>query len=106
VTAERRDGAVRIFSMLFGLVYIGCFYMDWSPLRYYPDKGTYHVHAHPGDGPAILWYGWLGAAAAVSAVVAAATPRRIANRVGDGWAWIVPLLTMIGILIYERRWFV
>ena len=97
--------SVQIFSMLFGIVYITCFYMDWSPFRYYPDARTFHLKHHPQDGPAILWYGWIAAAAAVSAVVAFAVPKRLADRVGLAWAWIVPFLTMVGILIYERRWF-
>jgi hypothetical protein len=99
-------GSVQIFSMLFGIVYITCFYMDWAPFRYYPDPRTFHMRANPQDGPAILWYGWVATAAVVSAAVALVTPRQLAERLGSAWAWIVPLLTVIGILIYERRWFV
>jgi hypothetical protein len=104
--ASTRYPSVQIFSILFGIVYLTCFYMDWAPFRYYPDSRVFHLRPHPADGPAILWYGWLTAAAAVSAAIAFAVPRRLAERLGPGWAWIVPLLTVIGVLIYERRWFV
>ena len=92
--------------MLFGIVYLTCFYMDWAPFRYYPDRAHFPYATHPQDGPAILWYGWVAAAAVVSAAIAFAVPRRLTERCRAGWAWIVSLLTMIGILIYERRWFV
>ena len=105
MTRPARFGNVQIFSMLFGVVYITCFYMDWSPFRYYPDKGTIHLRPYPPDGPAILWYGWVAAAAVVSAAIALLVPRRLADRVGASWAWVVALLTMIGILVYESRWF-
>jgi hypothetical protein len=98
--------SAQIFSMLFGIVYITCFFMDWSPFRYYPDPRTFHLRASPQDGPAILWYGWVAAAAVVSGAVAFLVPRQMAERLGPAWAWIVPLLTVVGILIYERRWFV
>jgi hypothetical protein len=106
MTSPANRASAQIFSMLFGIVYITCFYMDWAPFRYYPDPRTVHIRAHPQDGPAILWYGWVAAASVVSAAVAFVVPRRVAERLGPAWAWIVPLLTMVGILIYERRWFV
>ena len=101
-----RHPSVQIFSILFGIVYLTCFYMDWAPFRYYPDARAIYLRPHPQAGPAILWYGWLTAAAVVSAAIAFAVPRRLTERLGPGWAWMVPLLTIIGILIYERRWFV
>jgi hypothetical protein len=41
--------------MLFGIVYLTCFYMDWAPFRYYPDPRRFHLKITPQDGPAILW---------------------------------------------------
>jgi hypothetical protein len=101
-----RYPSVQIFSILFGIVYLTCFYMDWAPFRYYPDTNAFHLTVHREAGPAILWYGWVTAAALVSAAIAFAVPRRLAERLGPTWAWIVPLVTVIGILIYEKRWFV
>ena len=92
--------------MLFGIVYLTCFYMDWAPFRYYPDTRRFHLEITPQDGPAILWYGWVTAAAVVSAAIAVAVPRRLAERLGPGWVWVVPLVIVILLLLYERRWFV
>jgi len=92
--------------MLFGIVYLTCFYMDWAPFRYYPDARKFHLTITPQDGPAILWYGWVAAAAFVSAAAAAVVPRRLAERLRPGWAWIVPLGIVLLTLIYERRRFV
>ena len=106
MTIANRRGALVIFSMLFGIVYLTCFYMDWAPFRYYPDARRFHLKATPSDGPAILWYGWVTAAAAVSAAVAAIVPRSLAERLNPTLAWLVPLLVVLAMLIYERRWFV
>jgi len=91
--------------MLFGIVYLTCFYMDWSPFRYYPDARTFHLKITPQDGPAILWYGWVTAAAAVSAAIALLVPRQLAERLPPGWTWVVPLGIVILMFAYERRWF-
>jgi hypothetical protein len=92
--------------MLFGIVYLACFYMDWAPFRYYPDTRAFHLRMTPQDGPAILWYGWVTAAAVMSVAIAAVVPDRVASRLGPGWAWLVPLLAIVFLFIYERRWFV
>jgi hypothetical protein len=92
--------------MLFGFVYLACFYMDWSPFRYYPDTRAFHLQVTPQDGPAILWYGWVAGAAVISLAIALAVPRRLAERLPLGWAWILPLAAAILMFIYERRWFV
>lgn len=105
MTASHRRPAVQIFSMLFGIVYLTCFYMDWAPFRYYPDRRSFHIQVTPQDGPAILWYGWVTAAAVVSAAIALLVPRQLAERLGPVWAWAVPLVIVVLLLIYERRWF-
>ena len=105
MTSPHRRPSVEIFSMLFGIVYLTCFYMDWAPFRYYPDHRTFHVKITPQDGPAILWYGWVTAAAFVSAAIALLVPRRLAERLPPSWAWAVPLVIVVLLLVYERRWF-
>jgi len=92
--------------MLFGILYLAAFYMDWSPFRYYPDTRKFHLQITTQDGPAILWYGWVAAAVVGSAIVAALVPRSVAERLRPSWAWVVPLAIMLLMMIYERRWFV
>jgi hypothetical protein len=106
VSSSTRHPSVQIFSILFGIVYLTCFYLDWAPFRYYPDASAFYLRVHREAGPAILWYGWVTAATVVSAAIAVAVPRRVAERLGPNWAWMVPVVTVIGILIYEKRWFV
>ena len=101
-----RRPSVEIFSMLFGIVYLTCFYMDWSPFRYYPDARRFHLKITPQDGPAILWYGWVTSAAVISAAIAAVVPRPLAERLRPTWVWAIPLLIVILMFVYERRWFV
>jgi hypothetical protein len=102
----KRDASLKVFSLLFGLTYMACFYYTVAPIRYYPMLGTFHLEAQPeAAGPPILWYGWLAAAAVLSGVIAVLVPRRLAERLWHGWLWTVPALTVVGIFIYERRWF-
>ena len=93
--------------MLFGIVYITAFYYNVSVLMYYPALSRFSLTVLPFQdaGPAILWYGWVGVAAIVSGVVAAIVPGRWSERLSPSVSWIVPVLVIVGILIYERRWF-
>jgi hypothetical protein len=106
VTPSSRRPSVEVFSVLFGIAYLTCFYMDWSPFRYYPDTRRFHLRITPQDGPAILWYGWVAAAAVISAAVAAVVPRALAERLQPVWVWALPLVIVILMFVYERRWFV
>jgi hypothetical protein len=54
----------------------------------------------------ILWYGWIVTSALASAAIAFAVPRSLAERLSPRWAWIIPTAVVVGMLIYERRWFV
>jgi hypothetical protein len=90
--------------MLFGIVYLTCFYMDWAPVRYYPDPRRFHLKITPRDGPAILW--WVGhGGRGRQRGGGAGRPRHRAERRRPGQpcrAIIIPVL----LLIYERRGFV
>ena len=98
--------SAKIFSLLFGALYVVCFYVDIALFRYYPEVGEFHWQMTPDAGPAILWYGWLAVAALASAAVALLVPAKLADRLWSGWVWLSPLITVIVILIYETRWFV
>jgi hypothetical protein len=103
---NRAYPSFKVFSLLFGIVYIACFYYDWALFRYYPITHQFtYARQPPSAGPAILWYGWLGAAAVFSGAVALVMPSRLEDRMWDGLLWVVPSALLIGILIYERRWF-
>jgi hypothetical protein len=98
--------SAKIFSLLFGLLYTVCFYVDIALFRYYPEVRQFHWQMTADAGPAILWYGWLAVAAMASAAVALLVPAKWADRLWSGWVWLSPLITVLIILIYETRWFV
>jgi len=103
---SRANPSFKVFSVLFVSFKKTCFYYDWGLFKYYPITREFsYVRLPPSSGPAILWYGWLAAAAVLSAAVALAVPRKIADRMWDGLLWVVPTALLIGTLIYEKRWF-
>jgi hypothetical protein len=97
--------SAKVFSILFGVVYSVCFYMEWALFRYYPETNRFYLTMHPEDGPAILWYGWVTSALLISGAAAFIVPRRMAERVSDDTVWLVPVAMMVVILIYHRQWF-
>ena len=97
---------MKIFSLLFGAVYYACVYkVDWALFYYYPETNAFYLRAHPDDGPAVLWYGWMATSALVSIPLALIVPRRIADRLWNGLLWLVPIGTVVAIFIHESRWF-
>jgi len=100
------SSSAKIFSIVFGALYTICFYVDISLLRYYPQLRQFHLQMTPDIGPPILWYGWLAVAALGSAAIAMLTPKKWADSLWSGWVWILPILTVVVILVYESRWFV
>ena len=106
----RRDRC-KVFSIAYGVAYMGFFlYSELSRaamFRYYPVLGRFSREALPMEtaGPPILWYGWLLGAAVVSGAVSLAVPRAWAERLPAAWIWVVTAALLVGILVYERRWF-
>lgn len=96
----------KMFSLVFGVVYFLCFIFDVALFRYYPEGNGFHLTSQREEaGVSILWYGWLGAAGAVSVLVALLVPFRWADRLWHQWSWIVPAVLLVVVLIYESRWF-
>ena len=95
-----------IFSLLFGAVYFVCFLFEIVPFRYYPEGGGFRIAEQSvSAGPPILWFGWMATAAANSGSIAVVVPARWADRLWHGLSWVVPAMTILVMLIYERRWF-
>ena len=97
--------SLKIFSIVFGFVYIVCFYVDLAVFRYYPETNHFYWTMHTADGPAILWYGWLTTALLVTGAITLVVPRQMADRVSNDLVWIAPLLATAIILVYERQWY-
>ena len=95
-----------VFSLVFGILYLASFYYDLALFRYYPEVSQFHLLRNDKLGVVILWYGWIATSAIASACIAFAVPRTIADRLPPGWAWMIPTAVIVGMLVYERRWFV
>ena len=100
------EGRLTIFSIVFGVFYFVSFYYDLALFRYYPEVSQFHFLRNDRLGVVILWYGWIATSALASAAIAFAVPRSLAERLSPRWAWIIPMAVVVGMLIYERRWFV
>ena len=98
--------ALKIFSLLFGAMYILSFYMEWALFRYYPETAQFRWRNDASLGPAILWYGWMATAFLISAVPALLVPKSLGSRIPPSWLWIVPVVITVVTLIHERRFFV
>ena len=95
-----------IFSIVFVVLYFFSFYYDLALFRYYPEVSQFRWQRNDSLGVVILWYGWIATSGLASAAIAFAVPKKMADRLWSGWAWIIPTAVVIGMLIYERRWFV
>ena len=95
----------KMFAMLFGVPYVIAFYMDCAAFRYYPETGRFFLSRQEDMGPAILWYGWMFLAALVTLAVSLLIPPKLADKIPSDAVWIVNLVMVIVILIYEKRWF-
>ena len=100
------DPRLKIFSIVFGVFYLPAFYFDLALFRYYPEVREFHWMRTDNIGPVILWYGWIATAALASAAIAFIVPRKMAEHLWPGWVWILPTVSVLVTLIYERRWFV
>jgi hypothetical protein len=106
-----RYARFKVFSIVHGVAYMGCFlYSELyrsALFRYYPVTGAFSRESLPMDtaGPPILWYSWLLGAAVMSTAVSLAVPRSWAERLPARWVWVVAAALLLGILVYERRWF-
>src|SRR5215831_20769570 len=95
-------GRLAIFSIVFGVFYFVSFYCDLAlfrcqpvplPAQRPPGRGNTVVRLDRHVGPR-------------ERGIAFAVPRTLAERLSPRWPWIIPTAVTVGMLIYERRWFV
>ena len=106
-----RDARLNVFSATFAVTYLALFFVNeffqFSLFGYYPVIGKFVHERLPLEtsGPSILWYSWLLGAAVVGLVAALLTPRRVAERLGQNWVWMIGIALLVVVFVYERRWF-
>jgi len=101
----------KVFSILYGVSYMGFFLYSeacqcaW--FRYYPVLGSFSRTPLPlaEAGLPINWYSWLLAAFLVSLAGMFIVPRSLAERLPHSWVWGIAVVVLVGIMVYERRWF-
>jgi hypothetical protein len=102
---------LKIFSIVYGVSYMAFFLYSEScacaMFRYYPVLGQFSMETLPVQqaGLPINWYSWLLGALVVSVVAMYAVPRSLAERLPHSWTWGITLMLLVGIMVYERRWF-
>ncbi len=95
-----------VFSLCYGLVYIVCFYFNWTLFRFYPAYTQFSLSPlGPEAGPAINWYGWMAYALIASVAVTVVVPRSLAAKLSPTIVWGISAAVLAGIMIYERTWF-
>jgi hypothetical protein len=97
----------RLFTLVFGLAYAAAVYINYPLFRYYPlvDRFSMRDLANSSLGPAMAYYGWISIAVIPAIILAAITPRRIAERIPPALLWIVPVLMLLAGWYRERSWF-
>lgn len=104
-------GRLKVFSIVYGVAYMAFFLYSeqcqCAMFRYYPAIGSFSMATLPlaEAGLPINWYSWLLGALVVSVVAMFAIPKSLADRIPHGWTWGIALATLVGIAVYERRWF-
>ena len=101
----------KVFSIVYGVAYMAFFLYSeqcqCAMFRYYPVLGQFSTTTLPVSqaGLPINWYSWILGAFAVSVVAMFVVPRALVERLPHTWTWGITLALLVGILVYERRWF-
>jgi hypothetical protein len=95
-----------VFSLAGSVAYTLAYYFDWSLFQYYlTDNRILFFGQGVGEGPPILWYGWLGTAVIAGAAAAVIVPPKLAARFPADLLWLLPCVLIFAALMYEKRWF-
>ncbi len=95
-----------VFSAAFCLAYVGVYYFNYPLFEYYPMTGD--IRFGWDTDPAqqtIRWYGWLGTSLLTGNIVAAVIPKRWATRLSPDILWVIAVVLVVAVIMYERRWF-
>lgn len=95
-----------VFSLVAAIAYTLAYYFDWSLFRYYLSSSEIiFFNQSGGEGPPILWYGWLATAVLAGGAAALAAPPKLSSKIPADLIWLLPLVLIFAALMYEKRWF-
>jgi hypothetical protein len=101
----RFDGAARVFSTVFGVVYCSCFYFNLPMFNFDPETNTFAVRGVAEGTTPIFWFGWIATATLVSGAAALVLPSRLTSRLPSILPSALTVVVIAGILWFEKRWF-
>ena len=99
-----------VFGIVYGPAYVAFFlyseFTKYAMFRYYPVLGGFRTEALPLEtaGPAISDT-LAGRSVRGRPRGVVHRPRASGRKADHRWVWLVPTALLIGILVYERRWF-
>jgi hypothetical protein len=98
-----------VFSAAFAVVYVICVDQNFALFSYHPQLNQWEFLVAPSKGIApMYWYGWLATSTiggVVAAAVASFVPEKWNAWIWTGWAWVLPLGSMIYIAYVLRAYF-
>ena len=100
--------SLRVFSLVFGLVYTGAHLMGKPLWRYYPlvDKFSWTDLVDLANGPSMNWYGWISWAVIIGVICAVIVPKRIGSKIPAAVFYVLPLVILACGFYTERQWFI
>jgi hypothetical protein len=100
--------SLRVFSLVFGLVYTAAHLMGMPLWRYYPlvDKFSTHDLVDLANGPSMNWYGWQSYGLIAGVICAVIIPRRIGNKIPAAVFYVLPIVILVCGFYTERQWFI
>ena len=98
-----------VFAAAYAVAYFAAVDNNYALFTYHPAVAAFGWGVQPPkDGPAMYWYGWLATAAIaalVLATIASVIPRRAAERLAPGLAWLIPLAVLVAFAWLLRGFF-
>ena len=101
-----RMPALPLFSLGFTIGYFLAYCFKWAPFVYYPQLEEFYWVVQPeGAGPAMLWFGWVAIGSVSGCLAMLLSSVRGGSQAWLGWAWLVPCLLLIYVIVHESHWF-
>jgi hypothetical protein len=100
------------FSAFGALVYCVIQFFNWPLVTYHPATNRLvwgYEGPRPGEGPNMLWYGWVLTGLivlTVSGVIAMMLPERITGKIPLTFIWLFPILAIPYIVYSLMPWWV
>jgi hypothetical protein len=101
-TPSRFSAFAVTFAAVYAVLYYFALVNNWALFSYGPALNEWMAFNHPASGgPTMYWYGWIATSViggAGAGVVVAMLPEKFRSRIWPGFAWLVPLATIVAIM--------